>query len=253
MKRTLIQKYSSSIIEGFVKKIDSIDEMKHNLTKGELKELFVHNILRFYLLDQFGIGSGIIINQAGLQSKQIDILIFDKKLLPPFIKEQNIGVYPIESVLAVIEVKTNLTRQSLIDTEEKFKQLREVIGSKDYSFYEDAHNLKPICGLIGFKGYGAREIKNQKGKVWLNNEFKHLMALCLVRRYSWIRTKGWSFREYEPETFEETKRFIAVILDNIRTKSNRPPYIIDDKHKDWLSIYIRDQEEIRDFFRKKLQ
>jgi hypothetical protein len=248
MKSTLIQNYATSLVIGFVHKVESIDGMDHNLTKGELRELFVNDVLRKFLPNQFEVGSGIIVNQAGKQSTQNDILIYDPKILPPFIKEQSIGVYPIESILCVIEVKTNLTRKSLIDTEAKFKFLRDEIGNKKYSYYPDALSLDPICGIIGFKGIGTRGLNKESGSDWLNNNYKHLMAICLVKKYSWIRTKGWTLCKHDTITFEETKRFIAVIIDTIRTKSNRYPYKLDEKHKDWLSIYIRDQEKVKKHF-----
>jgi hypothetical protein len=42
--------------------------------------------------------------------------------------------------------------------------------------------------------------------------------------------------------FEETKRFIAVFLDNLRTRSEvRLQRMSQFAHKDWIGIYIRDQ------------
>lgn len=46
---------------------------------------------------------------------------------------------------------------------------------------------------------------------------------------------------------EETKAFVAVLLDNIRTFSQRR-YLSLVRHVDWLSIYIRDQSAIRNIF-----
>jgi hypothetical protein len=247
-ERTVIQKYATAIISGLMEKVKSLSDLKHNLTKGELRELFVNEILSSFLTDQFGIGSGIIINQAGLQSNQNDIIIYDNRVLPPFIKQQNLGVYPVESVIGVLEVKTTLTRKNLIDTETKFAHLRNDICSPVYSYYL-ASDYIPLCGLIGFYGNGAREIKDHNGAKWLNENFKNLFGICLVGKFSWLRTNGWSICHHDPTTFEESKRFIAALLDNIRTKSNRPPYKFDEKHKDWLSIYLRDQDGIKNHFK----
>jgi hypothetical protein len=251
-ERTIIQRYSTAIVSGLVEKIHALSELRHNLTKGELRELFVNEVMSSFLTNQFGIGSGIIINQYGLQSHQNDILIYDNRVLPPFIKEQNIGVYPVESILGVIEVKTNLTRHSLLKTESKFKDLRERICNPKYSYYNTAGHI-PICGIIGFYGNGSKEVKDSYGANWLNENFKNLFAICLVGRFSWLRTKGWSICQHDPQTYEETKRFIAAILDNIRTKSNRPPYRLDENHKDWLSIYLRDQDGIKDHFKRTIK
>lgn len=246
--RTLIQKFATAIISGLIEKIKSLSALDHNLTKGELRELFVNEVLFSFLSDQFGISSGIIINQAGLQSHQNDIIIYDKRVLPPFIKRHNIGVFPVESVLAVIEVKTRLTRDNLIETESKFDQLRSIICDKKFSYY-GTEGYIPLCGIIAFYGNGSKEIKGANGAAWLNENFKNLFAICLAGKFSWLRTKGWSICKHNPITFEETKRFVAAILDNVRTKSNRLPYKLDENHKDWLSIYLRDQDGIKRHFR----
>ena len=81
MQRTLIQIYSSSAIKALVEKIDDLYHLDHKLTTGELRELFISNIFNSFLTSQFSIGSGIIINQEGEQSKQTDIIIL-------FISEQ---------------------------------------------------------------------------------------------------------------------------------------------------------------------
>lgn len=67
-------------------------------------------------------------------------------------------------------------------------------------------------------------------------------------KFSWLGLNHWRISKHDKETFEETKRFIASYLDNIRTKSTREPYLLDGKHRDWLSIYLRDQDPIKDHF-----
>lgn len=103
--RTLIQKDSSSLVAGILERVKSLSSLDHKLTKGELRELFVSRILKQFLPIQFDIGTGIIVNHRGDQSKQTDIVIYDNRIMPLFIKEQAIGVYPAESVIAVLEVK----------------------------------------------------------------------------------------------------------------------------------------------------
>ena len=112
MKRTIIQKHSTSIVRGLAERINALVDLDHKLTKGELRELFISNILAQFLTNQFGIGSGIIVNQAGKQSNQTDIIIYDNRIIPSFIREKHIGVYPAECVIATIEVKSNLWETS---------------------------------------------------------------------------------------------------------------------------------------------
>ena len=256
MERTLIQKYSSSIIRGLVERSLDLSKLDHRVTKGELRELFVSNTLKAFLTKQFDIGSGIIINQKGKQSNQTDIIIYDNRILPPFIKEQQIGVYPAESVIATIEIKSKLTKSELLKSEESAKKLLEIVYNPADSIYEDFKYFRPLCSTIGFYGSGARELSNKnKGKGWLEKQIKYLKLIGLINRYSWIKmTKGWVYCAHDKYTNEETKRFIAVLLDNIRTHSEKRLRLItpndkdenekhdkdeDKRHRDWLGCYIR--------------
>ena len=251
MNRTLIQKHSSAIVRGLFEKIDALTEINHKLTKGELRELFVTNILQSFLTTQFEIGSGIIINQAGIQSKQTDIIVYDNRTLPPFIKEQQIGVYPAECVLATIEVKSFLRKAELLQAEAAANHLKQIVYNQKYSIYSDFKSFIPLCAVIGFYGNGGKELLDRnKGKDWLISNIKNIFAICLSNKYSWLNvgTGGWSKRDSDKKTHEETKRFIAVLLDNIRTTSLRRIKLIGEEHRDWLSVYIRDQENIKQYF-----
>jgi hypothetical protein len=69
-----------------------------------------------------------------------------------------------------------------------------------------------------------------------------------------VKQKGepyWSISIHDTSTYEETKRFISALLDNLRTKSNRIHDILDRKHNDWYSIYLRDQTEVNKIFEER--
>lgn len=253
--RTLIQRYATAVVSGMVQKVESLSGMKHQLTKGELRELFVNSVLRHFLTQQFSITSGIIVNQKGDESHQHDIIIYDNRKLPPFIQESNISVLPIEAVLAVIEVKTRLDAQAILKTEKNFKRLREVICDKEKTVFPERlkSNYFPLLAIIGFYGNGPRDLAscNPKAATWLKSNVIHLFAICLVKQYSWLNVGDWKIQTHDSVTFEETKRFLSVLIDNIRTMSNKDPYQLSDVHEDWLSIYLRDQPGIKAHFNKK--
>lgn len=253
IRRTLVQQEITRIIKDLIERVAILSgpNLTHTLTKGQLREIFVSDILKKFLPNHFGIGSGIIINQRGGQSKQTDILIYDNRILVPFIKEQNIGIYPAESVIATIEVKSWLRKKDLLKAEENAMHLYKTVYVKE-GFVKNYHQyvdyIRPLCAVIGFYGSGARELsKEGSGKLWLRNVIKYLFGICLVNKYSWlyIGEPSWRYKAYEKETNEETKRFIAVLLDNIRTKSEiRLKNLSIKIHKDWLSIYMRDQKAL---------
>ena len=75
MNRSPIQQHTSEIIKGFIGEVDALKNLSHHVLKGRLRELFTSRILSKFLTSQFGIGTGVIINQSGEQSKEIDIVI----------------------------------------------------------------------------------------------------------------------------------------------------------------------------------
>ena len=86
----------------------------------------------------------IVVNQKGEQSDQTDIILYDNRILPPFIKQQHIGVYPAESVLGAIEVKSHLTKTALLEAEASAKRLHEEIFDPRSSIYKDYDQIAEI-------------------------------------------------------------------------------------------------------------
>ncbi len=242
MEQTLIQKYTTSIVHGFIERTKSLSHLDHKLLKGELRELFVSNILELFLAKQFGIGSGIIINQKGDQSNQTDIIIYDNRVLPPFIREQHLGVYPAECVLATIEIKSYLRKNELLKAEVSAKKLINEIYNPKASRYADYYLFTPTCAVLGFYGNGVKNLSdNVNGKSWLKENIKYLIHIVIVNKFSWINMAktDWTCHLVD-KTNGETKRFIAVLLDNIRTRAEKRLELLSRQHKDWLGIYIRD-------------
>ncbi len=89
---------------------------KHPVLNGRIKEIFIKDLLEPILYPDMGVCTGVIIDTLGKQSDQIDIIIYDKKVLPPLVLSATEEVIPAESVLATIEVKSTLTKKKLEDS-----------------------------------------------------------------------------------------------------------------------------------------
>ena len=112
-KNTLLKDYSTALVKAFYEKVNAIKNLKHNLTKGELRELFLNDLLINFMTSQFSVGTGVVVDSYGNESRQTDLIIYDNRILPPIIKNSNLGIYPLESVLAIIEVKSILKNARL--------------------------------------------------------------------------------------------------------------------------------------------
>ena len=119
MVRSSIKAHTTEILESIIAQADSLGSVTHPTLKGELRELLIVDLFERFLTQDFGVGSGQIINQKEELSHQIDIIIYDKGILPPFIQFRNLGIYPAEAVIAIIEVKSQLTKENIIETSQK--------------------------------------------------------------------------------------------------------------------------------------
>jgi len=85
---------------------------KHNPTIGILTEEILRKFLATYLPKGISVEQGFVINEEGVLSKQIDILIYDSNLYAPFYRINDIVVVPNKSVIAIVEVKTTVNSKS---------------------------------------------------------------------------------------------------------------------------------------------
>lgn len=74
---------------------------------------------------------GHIVNSEGKVSNQLDIIIFDRLNTPKFFETSNETVfYPIESVLAIGEIKKTLRENDLTEFRKKIKYLKKDMNRK---------------------------------------------------------------------------------------------------------------------------
>ena len=100
-------------------------QFQHHGNRGSYREDSLKNFLtNGKLPDIFGIASGEIISQYSQVSKQMDAIIYDKSKSIIFESSESTKIFPIESVLGTIEVKSQLSRAKLIEGLENIKSLK---------------------------------------------------------------------------------------------------------------------------------
>ena len=89
--------------------------IKHNPTRGSTAENALRALLREFLPQRCGIGSGFMLAANGVVSRQLDIIIFDQLESAPLYRDGDIVIVSPDSVYIVIEVKSDLDATSLAD------------------------------------------------------------------------------------------------------------------------------------------
>jgi len=105
-------------VTGALAAAKALSAVDHPGLKGQLREILIRDLLRPLLPADIGIGTGVVITVDAGQSSQQDIVIYDRSILPPILMEQTTGIFPIESVLFSIEVKSVLNAAELRKSDE---------------------------------------------------------------------------------------------------------------------------------------
>jgi hypothetical protein len=127
--------------------------IQHTGSKGTAVEQMIAGMLRRFIPDDYVITSGFVFNERGKLSPQQDILVVRNDRVGPLGHYAGFGVYPIENVMAAIEVKTTLTTAELdsaLNSLEKISGLApNVPGHNPFISNKPGYLLRakiPICG-----------------------------------------------------------------------------------------------------------
>ncbi|MDJ0379079.1 DUF6602 domain-containing protein [Cryobacterium sp. PH31-L1] len=82
--------------------------IEHNGEKGRANELTVADFLARLLPPNLGIGSGIILDREGKQSRQCDLIVHEVHKHPQLFSQTSQFVFPADTVVMTVEVKTTL-------------------------------------------------------------------------------------------------------------------------------------------------
>jgi hypothetical protein len=198
----------------------AVQSIGHKGLEGQLREIVIRELFRPLFPNDIGVGTGEIITASNRHSKQQDVVIYDKRILPPFLLEQSVGIFPIESVLYTIEVKSVLNADRLRASHESAKELREF----DYLPGEYDEQERPICDmefarlnstLLAFDTDLTESGKNEIDRYdeIRGADFPAIVAICVVGRGYWYwKDDQWkTFPCRYP--FYEVVLFIAGVLN----------------------------------------
>lgn len=197
----------------------------HTLHKGTPREFFIENFLKNHLSEKVAIGKGEIIDCHSIPNPlkgegrpQIDIVVY-KKEYPKLDLGGGINVFLIESVVAIIEVKSLLNKEELrksIKNAHKVKRLeRNVVRSFSTGYI-------PPDILSYVVAYDATTSNIETIYGWINSIYKE----------EEIEYPEW------PPTLNERIKIASPSIDLITVLGkgfikfdNNPLSLINDKHR----------------------
>jgi len=130
---------------------DMAVDIEHPGIEGDLRELALKECIEPFLTHSFNVGTGKLIDTYQCLSDQIDAVIYHTKLVPPIFFSKELGIYPVESVRYVFEVKSKLTATQIKDSLKKFSSTQKLRSfprrQKDNSV---THGVRPSNVIFAF-------------------------------------------------------------------------------------------------------
>jgi hypothetical protein len=190
MTNPLVQKVFLARAKAAVDAAASIADLEHNLSKGVFRELVVDQLLRPMLPSSFGIGTGGLVDHEGGQSGQIDLVIYNRNTSPPILFGEREGLYPIESCLYAIEVKSRLTKAALADIVTNARKVSALAKLRCLANQNAGVQFDPIKAVFAFSTELANKVHLVDQYVAIDPDFPHAIdVLCVVGRGYWFNNR----------------------------------------------------------------
>lgn len=112
-------------IEAALAAADGAQAIDHPGLTGSIREILVRELLRPILPPSVGIGRGKVVDHVGATSAEIDIVIYDRSLMPPLLygASGELGVFPVEACIYAIQVKSTSSAANLDQVIEQGRSL----------------------------------------------------------------------------------------------------------------------------------
>ena len=116
---------------------------QHCGERGQFREHVIGQFLRPMLPECYGIGSGQVFSEDGTESREIDIVLYDRVFSGVLFRDAPSSLFPCESVYGSIEVKSNLTTAELESSIENVRSVKRLKRAPS-----------DMCDLLPFRRLG---------------------------------------------------------------------------------------------------
>ncbi|WP_146010720.1 DUF6602 domain-containing protein [Halomonas heilongjiangensis] len=167
---------------------------------GHIREILVERILRPVLTPEIHFGTGKLVDVKGNLSKQLDVILYSPEIMPPGLYDHRTGLFPAESCLYSVEVKSKLNKCGIEEAVKGAESIRNLSYlSTEYFFgtgYQQAETPLPICALFAFdsdmSGPEEKEFERFKEVNAGPTCDPLIKVLCIVGRGYWCHSdNGW--------------------------------------------------------------
>jgi hypothetical protein len=201
----------------------------HYGEQGASNERVLEKFLKDYLPKRYSIGRGKVLAFNDSDSSQIDIIIYDRQRNSPLYTEDGFLAAGIESVYGVVEVKTTLNKNELIDANNKALSiitkptLPSIIEHHTPAGWsrETGQTKPPIATCFAFKSETSIDsiVKNLEE---LKQQNQNINFLCLVgildKGIIFPTDQGWKVHKDDENAL---LYFLVMLIEYLNTVPDR--------------------------------
>ena len=125
---TILASNLIAAIDSCIKRASNATAVEHHGMAGNIREIFLSDLITPLLPEGFRAGTGKILDTSGRLSSQTDIVIYNKSRFSPLMFDEKTGIFPMESVYYAIEVKSTINATEIRDAITKAEILRSMTG-----------------------------------------------------------------------------------------------------------------------------
>lgn len=191
----------------------------HAPMRGGIREIAASEIIDPFLTSDFKIGTGKICDSHGNQSAQTDLIIYAPSILPAVMHNESLGVFPGESCLYAIEIKSRLDAGELKKTISNASRMRKLHYGTESGHLPDGRPLmnKTILSLFAFDSDLTTGLEGEVARYARHDpewdSVPLLRAICIVGvGYLYFDMDNRRWMGKEPSTdFDEVIDFVSGI------------------------------------------
>ena len=195
--------------------------VSHRGLLGEIREILVRDLFRPLLPADVGVGTGQIISHTGQTSRQTDVVLYDRRILPPILFQESVGLFPVECVLNSIEVKSTLTATELKSADLAASELLDfyyVHGRYDAADIGERHAVTKVVSAVFAlsSDLSPDGISESARYASMHAPDPALRLICVVGRGCWIwRNSTWQ-SVGQPYDLGEVVAFVSMLMNTYR-------------------------------------
>lgn len=202
---------------------------RQNHIAGAVREWLVHELVEPFFGDDTKVGTGIVIDADGRESKQMDAVLYWPDVLPAVLTGMRRGgpsYFPVEGVAGVVEVKSTLNRHELEGAIANVHSLREhrlEPGGRPGATGHPADSdvILPLLCVFAFRSSFALETLESD----LRSSESWNLVLVADQGF-WLRLPDGEIRVWKESPAENLLRFATVLRDSVQLSKplrGKPP------------------------------